>query len=230
MKKSAFLILAALCALAQAADYVTKKVSAKKADYYEINTSYPEWKSTNKLGAFANPVLKKWALGEHNSWLAQVKQDQKDLEKPTMAWYHEIGFSVARSDARILSVVAGMEDYSGGAHPNHWTLCFNFAMVKGKPKQIKLKDLFKPGGNPEKLVSDKVIAKLMKMEGADWVQNGEVKKLDKIQIEKFTIEKDGITYGFDPYVMGPYAAGDFEVKLTWAELGSTLNRALVSAK
>lgn len=227
MKKSALLAFVLLGAFSQAADYTTKTLKSAKPEAYQAMTTYLVWSASHPLAKVANPVLKEWATKLHNSWVKDVVDAQKAGEKPTSAWELEIGQEVVRGDIRVISVIASIYDYSGGAHPNHGSASFNFAMIGGKPKRLTLEDLFRKGSNPGKMVSAKVIAKLKNEEGADLVKDGEIKVLDKKQLDHFTIGADGLTWYFDPYEVGPYAAGDFQVKLTWKELGPSLNRAIV---
>jgi len=227
MKKSAFLALILLGAIAQASNYTTKTIKTAKAGSYEATTSYLVWASSHPLARVANPVLKNWAMRQHESWIKEILKAQKEEGKPSSAWEQEIDMEVVRGDIRIISVNASIYDYSGGAHPNHGSESFNFAMVGGKPKQLKLEDLFRKGSSPGKMVSALVIAKLKNEEGADLVQSGEVKALTVMQLNHFSIGVDGMTWYFDPYEVGPYVAGAFEVKLTWKELGPNLNRSMV---
>lgn len=208
-------------------EFAVKSVASKKAGYYEASANYLVWKPSHPLAKVANPAIENFVKSSYKKWIAGAEQAFKEDGKPTMAWDLEIDSERLRSDPRVISVIVNTYDYTGGAHPNHGSDTLNFAFVGGKPQQVKLNDLFKPGSNPGSMVSKKVIAKLMKTEGADWVQSGELKTLTPEMLNRFVIGSDGLTWLFNPYDVGPYAAGDFEIKLTWKELGPNLIRAIV---
>jgi hypothetical protein len=226
MKSLCFLLLA----LAAPADYVQKKLSAQKPGFYEANASYLEFKKTHPLAAVINPALKAEATKVHTDWMKQTIDTQKELGKPTSAWEHEYGVEVAHNTPRLVSVIASTYDYSGGAHPNHWSNAMNFGIVNGKPAEITIATFFERGFAWDRHISRLVIAKLKRQEGADLVKSGEVTTLTKKQLQNFTVSPSGLTWYFNPYEVGPYAAGDFEVKLTIKELGPKFKKAMITAR
>lgn len=230
MKKSALFAFVILAGLVHASGYTTKTITAKKAGVYETSASYIVWPGKSPLEKFANKTLAAWAVSEQKKWIAGTLQVVKEQGKTNGTWEYEQGMSPVRGDIRVISVTAGTYEYSGGAHPNHGSDAFNFALIDGKPKLLKIEDLFRKGAKPGKMLSDKILKKLEDEEGAEWVHNGDVKVVPANQLNRFTIGMDGLTWYFNPYEMGPYVSGDFEVKLTWQELGPDLNRALVMGR
>jgi hypothetical protein len=227
MNRTLCLVAVALAAYSVPADYVTKKITAKKAGLYEANAVYLEFSKSHPLAGVINPFLKNLAAKEHSEWIKLTLETQKDLGKPTSAWEHEIGMDVMRSTPRLVSIAVSTYDYSGGAHPNHGVDMFNFGLVRGKARQLKLADFFATGFNSSAFISKLVIARLKKEEGATSVQDGEVKTLNAKQLQRFSVGADGLTWYFNPYEVGPYAAGDFEVKLSLKELGPKFNKAML---
>jgi hypothetical protein len=219
-----------LLALAPHADYVQKKLSAKKPGFYEANASYLEFKKTDPLAVVINPVLKQTAMRKHADWVKQTEEAQKELGKPSTAWEHEFGVDIAFRSPRLVSVITSVYDYSGGAHPNHWSTAFNFGIIGGKPSQLHLPMFFEKNFKWDRHVSRLVIAKLKKQEGADLVKNDEVTTLTKSMLQNFTIGPTALTWHFNPYEVGPYAAGDFEVKLTFNELGPKFKKSLIMVR
>lgn len=230
MKKSALFAFVVLAGLVHASGYTSKTISTKKAGWYQATATYIVLPPDNPLAKTANKALMLWAANEQKKWITGVTQSQKESGKPSSPWERESGMTPVRADVRVISVTSGTYEYSGGAHPNHWSEAFNFAMVEGKPRQLKLDDLFRKGSKPGKAISDKLIAKLQKEEGAEWVINGDVKAITPQQLDRFTIGMDGLTWYFNPYEVGPYVSGDFEIKLTWNELGPDLIRAIVMGR
>ena len=197
---------------------VSKMISSAKADYYQANAEYLIFEK-HTLAPAVNAALKKKAQTMHAEWISRSEKAMKELGKPFAAWEHEVSMHAYFQTPTLLTVGISTYDYSGGAHPNHWIEFMSFAAVGGKARQLTLKDFFRPGFDAASHVSNLVIKKLKAEEGADWVRNGEVKKLDSKMLQRFTPDKGGMVWFFNPYEVGPYAAGDFEVKLTLKELG-----------
>ncbi len=222
----AILLLATLFLTVQRPYFELRKVSEVKAGSYEANAIFLEFTS-HPMAPVMNPILKSKAMSEHRRWLHEAKKSLEEMGKPTNTWSHEIGMDIAYNTPSLVSVIVAEYDYSGGAHPNHGVEVFNFGVIEGKARQVFLKDFFVSGFNPDPFVSKLVIAKLKKMEGADWVISGELKKLDKKMIQRFSPGKNGMTWYFNPYDVGSYASGDFEVKLSLKELGPKFNRGML---
>lgn len=222
------LALILLATLAQPADYTTKKLTAAKPDHYSANADYLVFNAKHPLASAISPALKSYATKEQASWLKDIQEMQKETGKPTTTWELEIGMEVVWNAPKLASILISRYSYSGGAHPNHGVEAMNFGIVNGKPKQLKLSDFFAAGFDSASHVSKLVIAKLKKTEGADWVKDGTLKKLDAKMLQRFTPSADGLTWYFNPYDVGSYAAGDFEVKLNLQELGPKFKRAMLA--
>jgi hypothetical protein len=223
------IVLAILATSAQTksqSQYASRTLTAIKADYYRANSEYLAF-LRHPLKASVNSVLKTFAETEHNRWVEEARKTQKDLGKPTAPWELEIAMHVEFESSRVLTIGISTYTYTGGAHPNHWIDMVTFGMASGKPRKFALGDFFAPGFDYAGHISKLVIGKLASAEGADWVKSGEVKKLDAKMMQRFAPQKDGMVWFFNPYDVGPYAAGDFEVKLTLAELGPNFKQALL---
>jgi hypothetical protein len=205
---------------------VSKKLSAAKSGYYHANAEYLVF-SKHRLAPIVNPVLKALATSAHREWVADADKAMKELGKPFAAWEHELSMHISYETSSMLTIGVVTYDYSGGAHPNHWIEFANFGVVGGKGRKLALKDFFIPGFDYAGHVSGLVVKKLKAEDGAEWVKNGDVKKLDAKMLERFTPDKGGMVWFFNPYEVGPYAAGDFEVKLTLKELGPKFRAALL---
>ena len=204
----------------------SKMITAAKPGYYQANAEYLVF-GKHKLAVVVNPILKKKAQSMHVEWIAQTEKAFKDLGKPFAAWEHEVSMHAYYQTPGLLTIGISTYDYSGGAHPNHWIEFMTFGAAAGKSRQLALKDFFLPGFDYATHVSSLVIKKLKAEEGADWVKNGEVRKMDAKMLQRFTPDKGGMVWFFNPYEVGPYAAGDFEVKLTLKELGPKFRAALL---
>ena len=220
------LCLAVLITSLPAADYTTKKIEAKKKDLYETTSRYLEFSTTHPLASIINPELKLMAANEQKRWVAEVVEMQKEYKMNT-PWTQEFGMEAAYVTPKLASITIMREGYTGGAHGYGFTDTRNFGLVNGKPKKLTLEDFFDPTFKPGPYVSKLIVAKLKKEEGADWVHNGEFKKVEPKQLQRFSASPNGLTWYFNAYEVGPYAAGDFEVKLSVAELGAKFKKGML---
>ena len=212
------------------ADYKTVEFRASQAGFYEAKVSYLKYADNHPLASIINPALRSIVTKSHLAWVKNAKGAVKELGKPTSPWEQEISVETARSTPRLVSLIIATYDYSGGAHPNHGVQTMNFGFVAGKPKQLSLSDFFAPGFDGRSHVSKLIIERLKQTEGADWVKEGQVTSLDTKMAERFVVNADGLTWNFNPYEVGPYASGDFEVKLTLSQLGPKFKRSLLLAR
>lgn len=124
-------------------------------------------------------------------------------------------------------------EYTGGAHGVGATSGTNFGTPVGatRPRELKLADFFTDGVAASRRINDLLMAKLRATKGteqeASFVLDGSVKWVDKESRENFVAEKDGLRWFFGPYEMGPYAVGEFEVKLSARELGPQFRASLL---
>ncbi len=207
---------------------VTREIVQSKENFYKATATYLEFTS-HPLRTTINPVLAQIAKNRQNLWVNSVK-NSLPATPPTAPWEHEIGMEVAYLTPELLSILISRYEYSGGAHPNHGVEAVNFGIVAGKAKRLTIADFFEPGFNYRKHISAKVLAILRRAEGADWVKNGDVKSLDEKMVQRFTVAANGLTWHFNPYDVGPYAAGDFEVKLSVEQLGLKFRKSLLFSK
>ena len=119
------------------------------------------------------------------------------------------------------STLLAIYNYTGGAHGMTSFVTVNLRAANGKVREVRLRDLF---SSPDyrSVVETALLTKLRDMPGASWVESGEVREFTPAQLEVFTHDRDGrLTFYFEPYALGPYSSGSFEVTLSKAELGST---------
>lgn len=187
-------------------------------------TKYPVFEAPGSLRVLANRNIETWAKQDLAQFGRQARQYFRNpVPDPRFHWSYEVRFTVSDAGRDLISCMPTIFTYTGGAHPNTTFHFFNFGMVKGKPKVLTIQDLFRRNVRALDEVSNVVIAKLLNNMNAEWVQNGEVKRLTQQQGDQFVIGRTGLTYHFEPYAMGPYVAGSFEVPVSFAELSGLLD-------
>jgi hypothetical protein len=125
--------------------------------------------------------------------------------------------------------------YAGAAHPNTNTHTLNFKLHPST--QLEVPDLFQPSSNYLTVLSEYCVADLHKQQPSRWygprerAEELEVRKDEWIlsgagpqssNFERFVILKGGMRIFFDPYQVGSYAEGKYDVFLPYHVLAPIL--------
>jgi hypothetical protein len=220
------LILAILALASLSSATVTWNTLAKsKPDEWNAKVRYPQFVGKSKLIAYANEAISKQAKEMLASFLKDVRELKADGIQPNVAYELEGLAEVDLDSPTVVSVHFVEYTFTGGAHPNHLLPASSFGIVDGKPARIRASDIT----SNLKGLSDRVLSKVKKKPGSDWVNEDEIKQLSKDQREMFVVTKKGLHFLFPPYEMGPYAAGSFEVDLSWSEIPGLKKTGVVAA-
>lgn len=125
----------------------------------------------------------------------------------------------------LVSVQFSVSDYySGAAHPNHHTEVINYDLRRGRA--LQLADLFKPSALYLRALSDYSVRELKRQARADMPDNPSLLDPDiesgagpnADNYKSWLVTRRGLQLTFDPYQVGPYAAGQRRVFVPYAEL------------
>jgi hypothetical protein len=204
------------------------KESNKKL-MYEIAAQYPQFSGGS------NPNFEKFNQLVRGIVTKEVSQFKKDVqpeegeERPegSMGSDISIGYEVALAQDDLVSVQFDVGSYfQGAAHPNSYTEVVNYDLKNGK--QLNLSDLFKPGSKFLQVIATYAIADLKKQsqeKGSelpdDLIQSGAGASAKNYRSWKIT--RTGLGINFDPYQVGPYAAGAHYVLVPYATLKEVIN-------
>ena len=204
------------------------KESNKKL-MYEIAAQYPQFSGGS------NPNFEKFNQLVRGIVTKEVSQFKKDVqpeegeERPegSMGSDISIGYEVALAQDDLVSVQFDVGSYfQGAAHPNSYTEVVNYDLKNGK--QLNLSDLFKPGSKFLQVIATYAIADLKKQsqeKGSelpdDLIQSGAGASPKNYRSWKIT--RKGLGINFDPYQVGPYAAGAHYVLVPYATLKEVIN-------
>ena len=215
-------LLALLCILLFPAQATPRAYSVRtlriQKRLYKAATSYPVFRNTGGVARLANKTLKNFAVDDHRAFGQEAQKLIKEFTPPGNLEHELTYVSGPFSGPRLISGHFAQYRYMGGAHPMTILHCFNFALSRGAAKQLTLGDFFHNDSHYQKRVTDALIRKL-RVQKTDWIMDGSVKSFNTVQLNNFVAEKDGLHFFFDPYAVGPYAAGQYFVKLTAKELG-----------
>lgn len=214
-------------------DLVTKQIKENnKKLNYEVNAQYPQ------LTGGANPNFEKFNQAARSlvvkrvaGFRREMTSEEEDIPKPEGSGGSELGISykVTLAQDDLVSVEFLVYSYhAGAAHPNSFTETLNYDLKNGK--QLKLSDLFKPGARYLSTLAAYSIADLkkqMKEKSPDgsvdsrWIEEGAGPSAKNY--ESWTIRKKGLDINFDPYQVGPYAAGPHVVTVPYSTLKDLIN-------
>ncbi len=145
-----------------------------------------------------------------------------------------ITYRVRAATPDLVSVEFPIDYYShGAAHPSHAFHVINYDQKAGR--ELSLADLFRPGSDYLKRVSEVAIAQVRRWnkDSADYSGSGGNTYLNDPEFEEgaapkaenyqnWTITPRGLVVTFDYYQLGSYAAGAQTVVLPYADLKDVL--------
>lgn len=194
----------------------------KQGKYSEAKWSYP-------LLISKNEVIQKISAKLRDRMKPQIEEYQKDAKEGfmtdviTSTWLFTYDYSLAYYSEELISFIAQVYSYTGGAHGNTYFMSSNYSVNKDDSTLLKLSDLFKKESNYVKVLSDLIIKDLKKQK-AGWVANGEIASLKEDEIGPFALTPRGIQFAFAPYAVGPYSDGAFFVEISYVhQLKDILN-------
>jgi len=232
-KKTAFSLHEEPITLSGNAELVSKQIKeSNKKLVYEIAAQFPQITGGN------NPNFEKFNQTVRGSVVKKIAEFKKDVapkpdEEPrpedSMGSDLSISYEIALARDDFVSVLLIVSSYfQGAAHPNGYSEGVNFDLKNGKV--LKLADLFKPGTKYLQALSAFCVADLKKQSKA----KSEPGMLDDSSINSgaapalknyhsWTIKKQGLGVEFDPYQVGPYAAGAQSVVVPYSAIKDLIN-------
>ncbi len=211
----------------------TLKTLAKKDKRHDISVIYPIFSGHRAVAQVAGLKLKRDAIDSYNAFEEESREPDPDWKNDTPEYELDNVPTLVTNLPHFISVSVMDWQYTGGAHGFGGTSGYNFGIPAGasRPRQLKLADFFTDGAASSKRINDLLMAKLRATKDteqeASFVLDGSVKWVDVNSRENFVAHKDGLHWFFAPYEMGPYAAGEFEVKLSPRELGPKFRASLI---
>ncbi len=222
MNRSTFLlpamILVTALALAGGNGYRIVKTKAGKKGQWTASVSMPVFTTRTPLTQLAESTVRRLEMQKYNEFLGEIKKDFAEMRKEGMSseWGFESATEVTHNTPRFIGLATSGWTFLGGAHGMSTTVLYNFGYVDGKPKRLTIHDVVHREGFRElKLI---MLAKAMKLEGADWINNGDVNDFTENQMNNFRVDGQGLVFEFDAYELGSYASGPQSIGVTWAEL------------
>src|SRR6185295_4958824 len=231
-KKTAFSVHEEPISFTGDVDLVSKQIKENnKKLNYQIAVQYPQLTGGN------NPNLEKFNQAARAAVMRKVVGFKKDMApeagenteetrpEDSMGSDLTISYTVALAQDDLVSIDFEVSTYSqGAAHPNSYAETLNFDLKNGKP--LKFADLFKPGAKYIQAIANYCIADLKKQASEKGLMPEEIEKGAAAKADNYigwTITKKGLGIEFDPYQVGPYAAGPQFVLVPYSNLKDIIN-------
>ncbi len=135
-------------------------------------------------------------------------------------------YSISFAGDALTSLIYTIYSFTGGAHGSMVELSLNYDLVNGA--EIKLADLFKPGFDYLKFISDYTIEDITKQISARggapdeaWIKEGAGPK--EINFQTFVLTKDSLIIKLGQYQVASYAEGLFSVKIPYLAFKDSIN-------
>jgi len=233
-KKIAFSLHELPIAFTGNAEVVSKPIKeSNKKSKYEVDAQYPQ------ITGGSNPNFEKFNQAARSLVTNKIADFKKEMNEPTegeppateetQGSDITISYDVALAQDDLISIKFDVGSYfAGAAHPNSYSEVLNYDLKNGK--LLKLSDLFKPGAKYLATISSYAISDLKKQSkskgSGEMLDDASIEsgaKSDPKNYESWTIGKTGLGFHFDPYQVGPYAAGPQSVLVPYSSLKDLIN-------
>ena len=196
---------------------------------WKANASYPAFRAATAITAAANGRLRRDCLKTYSAFIANAKANAADAGTlPTDPYeFDDDPYVTVFEPNHLISTTHFTYDFEGGARGMDSLSCITFGQVGAKARMLTLGDFFVPSTDYRAFVSAVLLAKLKKTDGADFAVDGSMGPVTSDQLNNFSVFPDGMEWHFNPYVAGPFSSGIIDVRITWAELGRGLNKAML---
>jgi uncharacterized protein YecT (DUF1311 family) len=210
--------LLVLCALVCATPtFAAGKLPVKKIEMSEQKKTYTYGIDYPQTGNKAvDAQIADWAKGMAKDFRDDAAGD--DAGTADHPYSMDITYDVMRNDDAMFVVVFQEEIDTGGAHPNHDIITFNFQMPDGW--RVYLPEIFTADGLKKiSALASADLKKQLNPDGAgdsEWVGNGAGPYWDNFK--DFALLSDTLDVQYPPYQVASYAAGPQETEIPLAPL------------
>jgi len=189
---------------------------------YEIMVSYPVFELSGVDYVRPNAALKGWV-----DELAGVMRPPADGSvTPGVGWYFEGGHVVHVVARRLSTVQVQGVMYSGGAHSNTERVAWHVDLPTGR--LLSLDDIFDRDSGWQEGVAHRVRVNLKRRfeESPGFGESLEPGALAKLVAEsrRWIFGKDKVILTFNPYEVGPFLSGPYDVELSYEQLATYVRK------
>lgn len=155
-------------------------------------------------------------------------KEQRGTEENGPAWNEEVVPTVSLNTPQLVSIYYQGISYEGGTHPTRFSNAVTVGLIKGKVTPITYDHIFRSSSSKLHVLNNIVAPNLRHQFEARTGRSGNWLATPPNESETTTVlSENGITFIYDPYVIGAFSDGSFQVKLTWQELQGHINTDLI---
>lgn len=148
-------------------------------------------------------------------------QEIEDNNLITNSWAIELEGKQESKTENTLTILISSYSYLGGAHPNSYQTYLNFNQETGE--LIQLEDIIL---DQEAVLSiaEQQFRTTYDLSPDDPLTKAGLFKNEFVFPQNFAITNKGLIFLYNPYEIGPYAAGYYEFTIPWESLAGLVNR------
>lgn len=191
-----------------------------------FGTDYVRMSPEEAVTKVQNQYITKYRKDLLSYYEADLKSGIKNDQMPP--WYNHgyyISSELTLERDSIYNYAVTNFQFTGGAHPNtilNWT---NINANTGK--ELKKADIFVEGSDKEiiKLIEQHLLAEVNNRLETDTIstlqelqENGYILNVDLYVPNNFLITNEGVKFLYNRYDIAPYAMGDFQLNVPYAEI------------
>lgn len=164
------------------------------------------------------------------SWLLEREPElQEAIKEGYFVGFEELSeLRFLWQRGQLASFRASHYSFSGGAHGMHGTRYL--LMDLDRQRWLELDDILLAGHKDALL--DALIEAYQTQQpelAKDWLTGSRAEQADQLLSGTFLLNADGLLFSYDPYILGPYAAGQIELQLDTARVRDLLRPGLLPA-
>lgn len=215
MKCSAALVAFGFCINSLAAMPATvSQIHLSKDKHWDVTVAYPSFAGSSSVARLAT---KEYARVGHFLATDFVEQVKKGWDpKVGQGWVMEAKAIMGTESPKIVSGYYEICLAGGRPHSELLYRTINVGFVGGKAKILNLRDIAKSPADFDSIYDKAIIPALTKLKKERGIN--ELMEFDKSLVHSFVITPGGITWMFEPYSVGPYIEGTYEVKVPWGQV------------
>jgi len=198
--------------------YRTERLS--EGDFYKIDIRVPRFPEKQSLSALANREVAAIVNQFKRDFLQAMADNRKREFRMAEPFELQIRPTISIARADLISLYLEIFWWTGGAHPNTYYRVVNVGLVNGKPRVLKLEDVLAKGASAAE-VMDCVYRRLEEVKRQrdpsrePWMPEGGI---PREYWDSFILTPTALVWIFEPYAVGAYAEGTFQLRLSYEEL------------
>ncbi|MGH1364425.1 MAG: DUF3298 domain-containing protein [Calditrichia bacterium] len=203
--------------LKRVASYQAKQEAAAKASTRSI---IPTFLSKSRPLGNLNETLKAEAVKRSQEFLKNGEEFA--VSKNSVGWEMSQDCKITFYSEELISLMTTIYEYSGGAHGNTGYSTNTYRVSGEKLIDVSLADLFVKNSNYLQTLS-KLVVNELKKQNAPEVVSGRIATFNAEDLKNFFLTSKSIKFVFEPYAVGPYAAGTYFAEIPYGQLNAIIN-------